>query len=187
VDVHIFGFGVAVESVTINDVPMMVIGASSSTSGSQRVESWVLAGATTGTIAVNLTGTADGALGTAVSYVGVDQSSPVEAITAGYGGGLPIQITVTPLSANTWVRAALTTDLTSPLAATNMGRNNVVGELGTGANEDSNAGTPVAIGYDADTDGLWAMVGYAIRPFVPTPPPPAPVQSRLSIGIGIGL
>jgi len=170
VDVHIFGFNIGVESVTAKGVPMTVISASNSTSGSQRVECWVLAGATTGTIEV-LTGTADAVIGAAVSYAGVDPLTPIESVIAGNGGNLPIQVTVAPLSENTWAHAALTTELASPITATHTDRNSVTGALGTGADQDSDAGTPVVIGYDAEAGGLWAMVGYAIRPFVPPPPP----------------
>lgn len=175
VDVALLSAGQTVTSV-IDDfgggaVAMTLIGARSTVTSFGRIETWGLANPAVGTksIQVNLSGSIASA-GLAVSYTGVQQTSPYESFDSNQAtnvGAADAAVSIVPVADNCWVHAAVATDDTA-ITAGQTSRNNVTGAGGSGADEDTGPITPAAstaMNY-ANVGALatWAIAGYAIRP-----------------------
>lgn len=172
VDVAILSVpGTTVLSITYAGVALYKIGAQSTVSGAGRVECWGLAAPTLGTNAIIVTLSASvGSAGTAVSYSGVQQTSPDEGFNSAQAtnvGAADATVSVTTVADGDWVHGALATDDTA-VTANQTTRNNVTGALGSGADEDTGPQTPagaVTVSYTAvGALATWAIAGYGIRP-----------------------
>lgn len=176
VDIALLSAGQTVSSVvddsTGSAVPLVFIGARTTVTSFGRIESWGLANPAYGTktIAVTLTGSAT-SVGLAVSYTGVQQTTPTEAFNSAQAtnvGAADAIVQVTPITDNTWLHAAVATDDGS-ITAGQTSRNNVSGGATlSGANEDTGPITPAAATNLSYTNiaalATWAIGGYAIRP-----------------------
>lgn len=171
VNVHILSVpGTTVSGITHDGVAMTLIGVKSTVSGAGRVECWGLVSPATGvkTIAVTLSASVASA-GTAVSYTGVNQSTPTETFNSAQAtnvGAADATVTVTTSTDNDWIHTAVVTDDTA-ITANQTSRNNVTGALGSGANEDSNSvvhPAGVATGSYTAVAALatWAIGSYGI-------------------------
>lgn len=172
VDVELLSVpGTTVSGIAYNSVAMSFIGAKSTVSGAGRVESWRLVAPSSGsnTIAVTLSASVASS-GTAVSYSGVQQSSPTEAYNSSQAtnvGSADATVTITSVTNDSWFHAACATDDAS-ITANQTSRNNVTGALGSGANEDTGplatAGAQAMSYTGVGALATWAIGGYAVRP-----------------------
>jgi hypothetical protein len=154
------------------NVNAVFVGAQSTVSAVGRVECWrvVAPVAGTKTIQVNLSGSIASA-STAVSYTGVNQTSPTEGFNSAQAtnvGAADATVSITTVADNCWVHGAIATDDTA-ITANQTSRNNVTGVGGSGADEDNNGPkTPagaVTMSYtNVGALATWAIAGYAIRP-----------------------
>jgi hypothetical protein len=176
VDVSLLSAGQSVLGVTYNGVSLAFIGARSTVTALGRVECWGLVNPATG--ANNIVVTLSAAIAsasTAVSYTGVNVDPPTEAFNSAQatnGGAADATVTVTTISDNCWVHAALITDDGS-VTANQTTRNNVTGAVGSGADEDNNAaitpaGAQVMSYTNVGAAQTWAIAAYAIRPIADT-------------------
>lgn len=171
VDISMLSAGQTVTGITYNGVALSLIGARTTVTSFGRIESWGLANPTSGsnTIAVTLSGSIASA-GTAVSYTGVDQTTPTEAFNSNQAtnvGAADATVTVTSITDNCWIHAAVATSDAS-ITAGQTSRNNVTGAGGSGADEDTGPITPAggtAMNYTGvGALATWAIGGYGIRP-----------------------
>lgn len=175
VDIALLSAGQTVTSVVDDNgggnVQMVFLGARSTVTSFGRIECWGLVAPAVGTkqIQVNLSGSiASSAV--AVSYTGVHQTSPVEALNTNQAtnvGAADATVTVTPVTDNCWIHAAVATDDTA-ITANQTSRNNVTGAGGSGADEDTGPITPAAATAMSYSNvaalATWAIAGYALRP-----------------------
>lgn len=172
VDISVFSVpGTTVSSITYNGVALSLIGLRSSVTGALHVECWGLVNPTSGpnTIAVTLS-TSVISSGTAVSYSGVDQTTPYEAFNSNQAtnvGAADATVSITTITDNDWVHAVVATDDGSVVAG-QTSRNNVTGAAGTGANEDTNGVvTPAGIQAMSYTGvgaaATWVIGSYGLR------------------------
>ena len=162
--------GTTVTAVTYNGMGMSLIGARSSLAGANRVENWGLVAPANGTNTIAVTLSASVAsVGTAVSYANVNQTTPTESYNSAQatntGSATNASVVITPVSDETIVHAAVATTAAS-ITATQTGRNNVSGLLGSGADQDTALITPASaqtMAYSGEgiTD-TWVVGGYAI-------------------------
>lgn len=180
VDVGLLSPGQTVTSV-IDDsgganVALTLIKVQSTVTSFGRIETWGLVAPAYGTkaIQVNLSGSIASAAG-AVGYTGVQPNAPYEAANSAQAtniGAADATVTVTPLTDNTWLHAAVATD-DGAITAGQTARNNVTGAGGSAADEDTGPITPAAATALSYTDvgalATWAIAGYAIRPLAAGP------------------
>lgn len=171
VDVSLLSAGQTVTSITYNGVALSFIGAQTTVSSVGRIECWGLVAPSSGTntITVTLSG-AIASAGTAVSYTNVNQTTPTEAFNSAQAtniGAADATVTVTTITNNTWIHAAIATNDGS-ITANQTSRNNVTGVGGSGADEDTGPISPAAATIMSYTGigaaQTWAIAGYALRP-----------------------
>jgi hypothetical protein len=181
VDVEILSVNDTVTAMTYGGATCTLIGTRNVVGGTGRVECWRICqndpsapAAGSNTISVTLSGSVACA-GTAVSYTGANQTTPTEAFAGNSGinagTGTNATVSVTTVTNNDWVHAAVATSQSSGIAASQTSRNVVAGTLGTGANADTGPLTPAGSQTMTFTgEGItaaWAIAGYGIVPFVP--------------------
>lgn len=170
VDVSLLSAGSNVTSITYNGVPLVQIGAQSTVTSFGRVECWGLSNPSSGTniIAITLSGSIASA-GTAVSYTGVNQYIPSESFSSNQStnvGAADATVSVTTLSDQDWIHAAIATS-DSSITAGQTSRNNITGVGGSGANEDFGPQSPGSKTMSYTGVGAlatWAIGAYGIRP-----------------------
>lgn len=182
IDITLLSANDTVTACTYGGATCTLIGVKNVAGGTGRVECWGIkqsdSGAPTAganTIAVTISGSLS-CTGTAVSYVGVDQTTATETFNSASAinvGAADATVAITTVTDNCWVHAALMTNDTSVTAGQTT-RNNVTGAAGSGCSEDS--GGPVSpagattMSYTGEgTTASWAIAGYGIRPTVNTP------------------
>lgn len=168
--------GVTVTGITYNGIALTKIGHVAT--AAIRAEQWYLKSDTTGapgpgtyTIEVTLSGTAD-SVGSATSYNGVHQTSPIEAFnsaTAVNGAAADATVDITTVADNDWVVDCLATDDTAvTVGAGQTSRVNVTGASGSGTMSHEGPKTPaggVTMSWGAVGAGAtWSIVGVALRP-----------------------
>jgi hypothetical protein len=165
-----------VSAVTYGGAACTLVGALSK--NAMRVESWRIHSNDSGapasglnTLAVTLSGSAEFVVAW-VNRTGVHATTHTEAFNSASGTNAGVgnnaSLTVTSVTNNATIHAACVADDTS-ITAGQTTRNNVVGTLGSGANEDPGAVTTPAGAVSMTYTGLgttasWAMTGYSIRP-----------------------
>jgi len=177
IDISLLSANDTVTAVTYGGATCTLIGTQNVIGGTGRVECWGITQSATGapnagtnTISVTLSGTL-AVVGTAASYVGVNQANPAEAFTG--ASAVPISAsasaTVTTLTNNDWVHAALMSTAPSGVAAGQTSRNLVTGLSGTGGNEDtgpvSPAGSQTMTWSGAGTSYSWSVAAYGVVPY----------------------
>lgn len=136
IGVSLFAAG-TVSSVTYNSVSLTFI--RSDTNGIYRSELWQLVAPDTGsnTVTVNLSGSLT-SIANAQSYVGVDQTTPIDANNGGNGTGNPASANVTTITDKDRVVGNIATQTAS--GVTSQGgqspRTTNVGALGTASSDD---------------------------------------------------
>lgn len=170
--------GASVNSITYNSVALSLIKAQASAVGAIRSELWGLVAPATGsnTIVVTLSASLDSASG-AVSYTGVEQTTPYEAAnsaTATNVGAADATVNVTTVADNDWTFDNVATDDTAiTVGAGQTSRNNVTGTLGSGAMSTEGPKTPagtVAMSWtNVDALKTWSTVAAALRPVAAGP------------------
>lgn len=179
IDVELLSVNDTVTAMTYGGATCTLVGTQNVVGGTGRVECWRICqndpsapAAGSNTIAVTISGSVACA-GTAVSYTNVNQTTPTEAFAgnSGINTGTSTNATVavTTITNNDWVHAALATNQSSGIAASQTSRNVVSGAAGTGANSDTGPITPAATQTMTFTgEGItaaWAIAGYGIIPF----------------------
>lgn len=170
--------GASVSSITYNSVALSLIKAQASAVGAIRSELWGLVAPTTGsnTIVVTLSASLDSAAG-AVSYTGVEQTTPYEAAnsaTATNVGAADATVNVTTVADNDWTFDNVATDDTAiTVGAGQTSRSNVTGTLGSGAMSSEGPKTPagsVTMSWtNVDALKTWSTVAAALRPVAAGP------------------
>lgn len=166
--------GSSVSGITFNGISMDFLGAKASVTGAIRAELWGQIAPSSGThsIAVTLSTGLDSA-GGAVSYTGVNQSSPTEAFNSASAtnvGAADATVNVTTVADNDWVvDCTATSDTAITVGTGNTSRSNVTGTLGSGAVGDTNAvvhpaGSQAMSWTNVAALATWSIVAIAIRP-----------------------
>lgn len=180
VNVELLSLNDTVSGITYDGVSLTLIGAQNVAGGTGRVEQWGLVNPATGANSIGVT--MSGFLlwvATAVSYTGVDQTTPAEAWNGNSGlapvGGVN-SVIVTTVEANDWIIAALSTNAAGTYITSGGGfnsRNKVTGSGGTGADEDTgpiaSPGANTMTYSNSLSSSSWAMAGYGIRPAAVAP------------------
>lgn len=176
IDVHLLSVNDTVTALTYGGATCTFIGAQNVVGGTGRVECWRICQGDSGapasgsnTVSVTISGSLACA-GTAVSYTGVNQSTPTEAFNGNSGinagSATNATVVVTTVTNNDWVHAAIATNATA-ITASQTARNNVTGTLGSGADSDTGPISPSAQTMTYTGEGItsaWAIAGYGIVP-----------------------
>lgn len=165
--------GSSVTGITYNSVALTKIGHIASASGAVRSELWGLIAPATGTntIEVTLSAALDSA-GSASSYTGVHQTSPIEGFNTASAtnvGAADATIDVTTVADNDWVVDNVATDDTAiSVGAGQTQRGNTTGTLGSGAMSTEGPKTPAGSVTMSWTDvaalATWSIGAVALRP-----------------------
>ncbi len=165
--------GSSVSGITYNGVALGFLGAVSSVSGAVRSELWGVVAPDTGThdIDVTLSAALD-SIGSASSFTGVHQTSPVEGFNSASAtnvGAADATVDITTVADNDWViDNVATTDTAITVGTGQTQRSNVSGALGSGASSTEGPKTPAGAVTMSWTDvaGLatWSIGGIALRP-----------------------
>lgn len=166
--------GSQVTGITYNGVSMDRIEDQSSVTGAIRAELWGLVNPSTGTNTISVTlSVALDSVGTATSYTGVHQTSPIEAANTASAtngvGAADATVNITTVADNDWtVNVVATNDTSITAASGNNSKANVSGTLGSGAMGNIGPDTPPSSVTNAWTNvaGLatWSIVAVALRP-----------------------
>ncbi len=176
IDVCILSNTRTVSSITYGGATCTLVGAQ--TIGTRRVECWRIHSqdsgaptAGTNTLIVTLSGSAEFIVAW-VNRQRVNVASPTEAFNSASatnsGSADDATVTITTVTNSSTIHAACVSSDIS-ITANQTSRNNVVGTLGSGANEDPGAVTSPAAAVPVSYTGLgttatWAIAGYGIRP-----------------------
>jgi hypothetical protein len=175
VGVSVFAVG-TVTGVTYNGVALTHISACDGTNGLYHTEIWYLIAPATGTHSVVVTlSTSLTSIASAVSYVGVHQTSPTEASSINQGTGTPATDAVTTIAdRDVVIDCVSTSDASITVHAGQAQRANNTGALGSGAMSDSGLLAPTTMKtMQWDAIGVldtWVQSAVALRPYTASDP-----------------
>lgn len=142
----------------------------------------------TNTVTVTLSGLVDSAAG-AVSFIGVDQATPIDANNGATGSGDPATVAVTSITDNAYAMdTVVSSDTAITVGASQTQKWNLSCTLGTGAG--STEGPQVSAGAitmswtDVGVANSWAISALALRLSGATPPSGVRVLNLMQTGLG---
>lgn len=185
VDVALLSVGSTISSVAYNGNALTLIVERQTVTALGRIACYgiIAPDAGTHTITVTLSGSAAISAGLAVSYVGVDQTTPTEGADSNQAtnvGAADATVDITTSTDQDWIHAALATS-DGDVTANQTPRNEVNGAGGSGADEDEANLSPSTwtVSYtDVGALATWAIAAYGLRNVQPPPPPPSSAPGR---------